>query len=324
MKEAGILGFSSLTEVFSYLRDGSYEESSVIPSAGDKKKKQLDFSEVNGQSFLKRAAEIAASGMHNMLMVGPPGAGKTMISERIATILPPLSQQEQLELSKIYSVCGLLTDSEELMSERPFRSPHHTISSAGLAGGGVVPKPGEISLAHHGVLFLDELTEFSKATLEILRQPLENSRIHLSRAAGSVVYPAAFLLLASMNPCNCGYYPDMQRCRCTPASLRRYFDRVSQPLIDRMDICVEAPGVSYEELTGGGVNESSADIRMRVKECQEIQMKRYEGENFCHNSRIPASRIEEFCRLGEKEQKYMENMYHKMALTARTTFMKST
>lgn len=318
VKEAKILGFSTLTEVFSYLRDGNYEEMDVDVSVQNKKKKPLDFSEVNGQIFLKRAAEIAAGGMHNMLMVGPPGAGKTMISERIATILPPLSPREQLELSKIYSVCGLLTESDELLRERPFRSPHHTISCAGLAGGGIVPKPGEISLAHHGVLFLDELTEFSKATLEILRQPLENSRIHLSRASGSVVYPASFLLLASMNPCNCGYYPDMQRCRCTPAALRRYFSRVSQPLIDRMDICVEAPGVSYEELTGSGANESSADIRMRVKECQEIQLKRYQDEPFCHNSRIPASRISQFCRLGDKEQQYMENMYHKMSLTART------
>ena len=204
VKKAKVFGFSSLTEVISYLRDGCYEEPPSQPVSDGQMKKLLDFAEVNGQVFLKRAAEIAASGMHNMLMVGPPGAGKTMISERIATILPPLSQKEQLELSKIYSVCGLLANSDELMSERPFRSPHHTISSAGLAGGGIVPKPGEISLAHHGVLFLDELTEFSKATLEILRQPLENSKIHLSRASGSVVYPASFLLLASMNPCNCG------------------------------------------------------------------------------------------------------------------------
>lgn len=315
---AQVMGFASLPEVLTYLREGKYVEKPVAAFGKRKEKKSLDFSEVNGQQFLKRAAEIAASGMHNMLMVGPPGAGKTMISERISSILPPLLEEERLELSKVYSVCGLLSDADTLICERPFRSPHHSISCAGLAGGGIHLRPGEISLAHHGVLFLDELSEFSKTTLEILRQPMEEQEIHLSRASGNVVYPASFLLLASMNPCNCGYYPDMQRCRCTAASLHRYFDRISQPLIDRMDICVEAPEVSYAELTGNGANESSEEIRMRVKECHEIQMRRFADESFCHNSRIPAARMKEFCRLGEKEQCYMEGIFNKMSLTART------
>jgi magnesium chelatase family protein len=278
----------------------------------------VDFSEVNGQPYLRRAAEIAASGMHNMLMVGPPGAGKTMISERISTILPPLTESEQLEVSKIYSVCGLLREQGCLVEKRPFRSPHHTISSVGLSGGGPRLRPGEISLAHHGVLFLDELTEFAKSTLEILRQPLEEREIHLVRASGSVTYPAEFLLLASMNPCNCGYYPDRNRCRCTEASLRRYFDRVSQPLIDRMDLCVQAPHVSYGELTGVQENEDSATIRARVICCHEIQQRRFADEPFSHNSRIPAGKLHKYCALGEKQQRYMEKMYQKMMLTART------
>lgn len=318
IRKAQIYGFESLPQVIEFLRNGTYEEPVLEEKRQAKQKTACDFSEVNGQKFLKRAAEVAASGMHNMLMVGPPGAGKTMISERMASILPPLTEQERLELSRIYSVCGLLTGREGLLTQRPFRSPHHTISTAGLAGGGMVPRPGEISLAHNGVLYLDELTEFSKSTLEVLRQPLEEHRIHLSRASGSVDYPANFLLLASMNPCSCGYYPDRNRCRCSQPALRRYFDKISQPLLDRMDICIQAPTVSYRELVESSENETSKDIRARVIQCHEIQRKRYEKEDFHFNSRIPAARIRDFCRLGEKEEHYMESMFHKMELTART------
>ena len=318
VKGARVYGFSSLPEVIAYLKGEDYESQALQKPSAAKIRKTADFSDINGQLFLKRAAEIAASGMHNMLIVGPPGAGKTMVSERIASILPPLTEEEKMELSKIYSICGLLSGADTLLSERPFRSPHHTVSPAGLAGGGADLRPGEISLAHHGVLFLDELPEFAKSTLEILRQPLEDKTIRITRVRGSVTYPSDFLLLASMNPCNCGYYPDMQKCRCTPASIKRYFGHLSQPLLDRMDICVQAPGVSYMELTGRGTNESSETVRKRVCACHEIQIKRFQNEDFCHNSRIPPVRLNEYCRLGEKEQQYMENMYKKMSLTART------
>jgi magnesium chelatase family protein len=321
VKQAEVLGFSTLEEVLNFLWDESKEPKKPQTNVKTEELtnvKMLDFSEVNGQTYLRRAAEVAASGMHNMLMVGPPGAGKTMISERIATILPPLTEEEQLEVSKIYSVCGLLRQQESLIKERPFRSPHHTISGVGLAGGGSLIRPGEISLAHNGVLFLDELTEFNKSTLEILRQPLEDKEINIVRASGSITYPAQFLLLASMNPCNCGYYPDRNRCRCSEASLRRYYDRVSQPLLDRMDICVDAPNVSYEELTKKGINEDSKTIRERVVRCHELERRRFSGESFMYNSRIPAALLEKYCPLGEKEQSFMERMYEKMSLTART------
>ena len=317
VKGADVFAFSTLKEVMDFLNGKSYQTSQYNIEE-TQSKCYLDFSDVNGQQFLKRACEVAASGMHNILMVGPPGAGKTMISERVATILPPLTEEERLELSKIYSVCGLLNQNTELLSERPFRNPHHTITKAGLTGGGHIPKPGEISLAHNGVLFLDELPEFQKNTLEILRQPLEDHQIHLVRQGTEVTYPANFLLLASMNPCNCGYYPDMQRCRCSPSGLRRYFDRISQPLIDRIDICVEAQALSYGELTGKMASETSADIQKRVRACYEIQCERFRNENFSHNSQIPAARLDEFCELGEKERRYMENMYEKMSLTGRT------
>ena len=319
VKGAKIYAFKTINEVIAFLNGKEYEShpfniEEIIT------KTEKDFKEVCGQQFLKRACEIAASGMHNMLLIGSPGAGKTMIAERLATILPPLTEEERLELSKIYSVCGMLTNKHGLMKNRPFRSPHHTITRAGLTGGGVVAKPGEISLAHKGVLFLDELPEFQKNTLEILRQPLEEHEIHLVRAKGSVTYPADFLLLAAMNPCNCGYYPDMNRCRCSDMTLRRYFDRISQPLLERIDICVEAPRLDYADLSRRNKKkeESSQEIQKRVLACHQMQCERYKEEPFAHNSRIPASRLEEFCYLDKKEMEYMESVYTKMSLTARS------
>ncbi len=314
-----VYGFSCLRDVIAFLSDGEYKKPEEERQRKARERKpEADFSEVNGQPYLRRVAEIAASGMHNVLMVGPPVAGKTMVSERISTILPPLSEAERLELSRIYSVCGMLEDGKLPVTKRPFRSPHHTVSRVGLCGGGARLMPGEITLAHRGVLFLDELTEFDRSALEILRQPLEERVINVSRSGGKVTYPADFLLVAAMNPCGCGYYPDMQRCSCTHATLQRYRGRVSGPLLDRMDLCVEAPPVLYGELSGHHRNESSSQIRERVQECHNLQKKRYEGLGFCYNSRIPAGLLERFCPLGERESAYMERMYGKLNLTART------
>lgn len=319
VKSAKIFAFSHLNEVIDFLNGKPYKSEAVKFEEDEMEHLiQKDFSEVCGQPFLKRACEVAAGGFHNMAFVGPPGAGKTMIAERFATILPPMTEEERLELSKIYSVCGLLKNDKALMVERPFRSPHHTISVAGLTGGGMIPKPGEISLAHNGVLFLDELPEFQKSTMEVLRQPLEEHEIRLVRARMSVTYPANFLLLAAMNPCNCGYYPDMNRCRCSLPSLQRYFDRISQPLLDRIDICVEAPSLGFWDLKQKKKGESSKEIQKRVSACHQIQCERYKEESFLHNSQIPAARLDEFCHLDKAEEAYMEEVYERMALTART------
>ena len=278
----------------------------------------LDFADVSGQELVKRACETAVSGMHNLLFVGPPGAGKTMIAERIPGILPSLNTKERMELSKIYSVCGLLEHKRGLMQERPFRAPHHTITPQGLAGGGAVPKPGEISLAHKGILFLDELTEFQRETLEILRQPMEEKEVRLVRVNGTYEYPADFILVAAMNPCKCGYYPDMQKCRCTAASIERYINRISQPLLDRIDICVETPQIKFEELNGTKKEECSDTIRARVIEVHAIQKKRYQKEDFQFNSQIPAARIAEYCALSKDQEKYMKKIYKQLNLTARS------
>lgn len=282
------------------------------PQTGD----APDFADVNGQKMPRRACEIAVSGMHNLLMVGPPGAGKTMIAKRIPGILPPMEVDERMEVSKIYSVSGMLP-AGGLIGQRPFRAPHHTISPQGLSGGGALPKPGEVSLAHRGVLFLDELPEFQKSTLEILRQPMEDHTITISRVSGSYTYPADFLLVCAMNPCKCGYYPDRAKCRCSKTSIRHYLARISQPLLDRMELCAEAETVSYQELTGCAKGESSAQIRTRVLAAQAIQRERYRSENWYFNSQIPVARLGEYCVLGKKEQAYMERIYEKLQLTAR-------
>lgn len=318
VEEANIYAFKELSELITFLNGEEYQEQLEFECEEEVLKKVLDFSEVSGQQLLKRACEVAASGMHNLLMVGPPGAGKSMISERISSIMPPLTESEKLELSKIYSVCGKLDNKNTLLNERPFRNPHHTITKMGLTGGGANPKPGEISLAHNGVLFLDEFPEFQKNTLEILRQPLEDGEIRLTRYSNSVTYPANFLLMAAMNPCNCGYYPDMQKCQCSELSIRRYLDTISRPLLDRIDINVEAAPVTYKELMNRTPSEDSKTIRNRVIRCHEIQKERYKNFKFQNNSRIPASLLEEFCCLGSKEQDYMEKIFHKMELTART------
>lgn len=324
VKGANVYAFSDLKVLMSSLINGKLVQSDFVNDLTSNieetctKEMEYDFADVNGQAYIKKACEIAAAGMHNILLIGPPGAGKTMLCERMASILPPLTEEEKLELSKIYSVCGLLTNYNALLSKRPFRSPHHTITTSGLAGGGMNPRPGEISLAHHGVLFLDELPEFHKTTLEVLRQPLEERVVHIARNGGSVTYPSNFLLMAAMNPCKCGYYPDRQKCRCTPAMLKNYMNRVSQPLIDRIDICVEAQALSYQDLIQKNRNESSEEIQKRVIACHQIQRERFNKEKYHYNSEIPSSDLKKYCHLNEEQEKYMENMFDKWNLTART------
>ena len=314
------IGVENVSEVIEILNSGVFQTNGemLVESCDSELHYQYDFEMINGQQALRRACEVSISGMHNMLMVGPPGAGKSMIAKCIPSILPPMDSDEQLELSKIYSVCGMFDERQGLIKARPFRSPHHTVSPQGLVGGGQNPHPGEISLAHRGVLFLDELTEFNKSTLEILRQPLEDKKVHISRAAGSFTYPADFVMVAAMNPCSCGYYPDLNRCHCTRQSIQRYLSRISQPLLDRIDICVEAPTLNYSQIVSKNKNESSKDIRDRVMACHKMQRDRYLNYDFKFNSQIPSSLIDKFCKLDEEKSIYMSAMYEKYSLTART------
>ena len=332
VKHMQIFAVRDLKEVIELLNGAAYERKSherkiyqTIEMNGDSAKrgcgnsdKLPDFSEINGQYVLKRACETAVSGMHNLLMIGPPGAGKTMAAMRIPTILPALDEEEQMELSKIYSVCGLFNHRETLMDKRPFRSPHHTITPQGLAGGGAIPKPGEISLAHKGVLFLDELPEFKKDTLEVLRQPMEEKVARLVRLNGNFEYPADFMLVAAMNPCKCGYYPDMQKCRCTASAIERYINRISQPLLDRIDICIATMQIPFEELTKKAKEESSEQIRARVAEVHERMRFRYRNEDFKFNSQIPAAKMSSYCKLRAEQEAYMKETYQNLNLTARS------
>ena len=321
-----IVGVSSFLETLGYLMEPRERADEMIPPAvlditalfeEKEGKNVLDFADIRGQEMVKRAAVIAAAGFHHLLITGTPGAGKTMIAKRIPSILPPLSLEESLEVSKIYSVSGLLKEGRPLITKRPFLHPHHTISRQALAGGGRIPRPGILSLSHRGILFLDELPEFGRDNIEVLRQPLEDKEVQIARNYGSVTYPADIMLVAAMNPCPCGFYPNRERCMCTEPEIRRYRSRISGPIYDRIDICVEAKAVELNQLQSEEGGQNSRELKEQVMRARAIQEKRYEKSPYFFNADLETKDIGKYCPLGEEEKKFMEQVFHSLNLSAR-------
>ncbi len=277
-----------------------------------------DLADVRGQHAAKRALTVAAAGLHNLLLLGPPGSGKSMLAQRLPSILPPMSMEEQIESTKIFSAAGLLPEGVGLLTERPFRAPHHTVSTAGLAGGGTSPRPGEVSLAHNGVLFLDELPEFSRAAMEGLRQPLEDGSVTIARAAARVSYPSRVMLVAAMNPCPCGYYGHPTKsCTCRPEAIRRYLSRVSGPLLDRLDLHVEVPPVPYEHLASHTAEENSASVRKRIAKARAMQAERFSGLGITGNAFLPRSMLDRFCPVTDEGRRLLALAFDRLGLSAR-------
>ena len=318
-----VLGVENIKELIDFFNGDSEIEKTEIDTRAEfysaLNNNIPDFSDVKGQENIKRALEIAAAGGHNVIMIGPPGSGKTMLAKRMSGILPPLTLQEALETTKIHSVAGRLSANNTLMTSRPFRSPHHTISDVALVGGGVNPQPGEISLSHNGVLFLDELPEFKRTVLEVMRQPLEDRVVTISRAKSTVDYPASFMLVSSMNPCPCGYYNHPEKdCVCPPGMVQKYLNKISGPLLDRIDLHVEVTPVSFSELSSKEKGESSKDIREKVILSREIQEKRFsESEKTYSNSHMSSKHIQEFCILDNESSDMLKTAMEKLNLSAR-------
>ena len=317
-----IFGVQNLRQTFQFVRG----ETTLQPTRGDlteffatHQNYDVDFADVKGQGHVKRAIEVAVAGGHNVLMIGPPGSGKSMLSKRIATIIPPMALEEAIETTKIHSIAGLLNGGQSFVATRPFRSPHHTISDVGLLGGSAVPAPGEVSLAHNGVLFLDELPEFKRSTLEVMRQPLEDGRVTISRAAGTITFPSEFMLVAAMNACPCGYFGDLKReCRCSPIQVQRYRQRISGPLLDRIDLHIEVPAVEYRDISSDRDEERSVPIRERVMKARQRQQERFQKDRktTC-NARMGPRQIKQHCKLSPESQELIRMAMTELNLSAR-------